>query len=116
MAQPISFDDGSGLVCKLNKSFYSLKQSNRLQNGELNKVLLIYDLKRSEVGQSAYYCKDRDKILNNESTKFKMKGLAEAISALGTPLIAIDKITKPIKINQSQFLTDILTRFGKVQY
>ena len=61
--QPIGFDDGSGLVCKLNKSLYGLKQSSRVWNEELNKVLLSYGLKRSEVDQCIYYHKDRDKIL-----------------------------------------------------
>ena len=111
-----------------------MKQSSRVWNEELNKVLLSYGLKRSEVDQCIYYHKVSDRILilaiyvdevlifasemkliNNVekalSTKFKMKDLGEATSVLGMR-ITTNKMAKTIKIDQSQYITDVLARFG----
>ena len=100
-------------------------------------MLLSYGLKRSQLDQCIYYHIDRDKILilaiyiddvlifaremkliNNVEkalyTKFKMKDLGEALSVLGMR-IATNKTAKSKKIDQSQYITDVLACFGMVQ-
>lgn len=137
MAQPIGFDDGSGLVCKLNKSIYGLKQSSRVWNEELNNVLLNFGLKRSDVDQCIYYHEDKHKMLilaiyvddvlifandlklindvkDALSTKFKMKDMGEAASILGMR-ITTDQEARTIKIDQSQYIKEVLARFGMDQ-
>lgn len=137
MTQPTGFDDGSGLVCKLKRSLYGLKQSSRVWNEELNNVLLNFGLERSNVDQCIYYHADKNKmlilaiyvddvlifandliIINNVktalSTKFKMKDMGEAASILGMR-ITLDKKMRTIKIDQSQYIAEVLARFGMDQ-
>lgn len=55
MHQPEEFDDGSGRVCKLNKSMYGLKQASRQWNIKLRQVLLDAGFKQSRVDPCIYF-------------------------------------------------------------
>ena len=54
MEQPPGYDDGSGLVLKLNKALYGLKQAGRVWNQQLNKFLLETGWKRLISDQCIY--------------------------------------------------------------
>lgn len=137
MTKPIGFDDGSGLVCKLKRSLYGLKQSSRMWNEELNNVLLNFGLERSNVDQCIYYQANSKKMLMlaiyvddviifaNDiktiidikaalSAKFKMKDMGQASSILGMR-IRRDEKARTIKIDQSQYIAEVLARFGMDQ-
>lgn len=134
MFQPEGFTDGTNRVCQLHKSLYGLKQSSRVWNEKLNSVLINFGLKRSEVDQCIYYCINGNKILyvaiyvddvliftNDDvlgnklkitlSDNFRMKDMGEASSVLGIRIIR-DKSNGSIAIDQSQYLADVLNRFG----
>lgn len=48
MKQPIGYDDGSGKVCKLNKSLYGLKQASRAWNNKFTTFIKQFDFKASK--------------------------------------------------------------------
>lgn len=48
MSQPTGYDDGSGRVCKLNKSLYGLKQASRCWNKRFTEFIGKFDFKTSE--------------------------------------------------------------------
>lgn len=48
MSQPVGYDDGSGRVCKLNKSLYGLKQASRCWNKRFTEFISKFDFKTSE--------------------------------------------------------------------
>jgi len=57
MEQPGLVAQGeSGLVCKLHRSLYGLKQSPRAWFGKFSYIVEAFGLKRSEVDQSVFYC------------------------------------------------------------
>lgn len=130
MKQPECMDDGSGKVCKLQKSIYGLKQASRVWNETLNKVLLNIGVKRSEC-ECIYYRINSNKILfiaiyvddvlifSNDiktikhvkeklTSHFRMKDMGEASSILG---IRITRSKDSIKLDQSQYIADVLKRF-----
>ncbi|CAI7931802.1 unnamed protein product [Closterium sp. NIES-54] len=55
MYQPNYFDDGTGRVCKLQKSLYGLKQSPLLWYRALDSVLLDAVWKKSQVDEALYF-------------------------------------------------------------
>lgn len=131
MEQPEGIDDGTGRVCKLQKSIYGLKQASRVWNETLNKVLLNMGLTRSETDQCIYYnivndeityiaiyvddvlifsnkMKYIERIKKSLSKHFKMKDMGEGSSILG---IRITRSTSTIKLDQSQYILNVLKRF-----
>ena len=58
MEQPPGFvaQGEYGLVCKLHRSLYGLKQSPRAWFGKLSHVVRMFGLKRSEADHSVFYC------------------------------------------------------------
>nr|KYP40128.1 Retrovirus-related Pol polyprotein from transposon TNT 1-94 [Cajanus cajan] len=58
MEQPPGFvaQGESGLVCKLRRSLYGLKQSPRTWFGKFSHVVQDFGLKRSEADHSVFYC------------------------------------------------------------
>lgn len=54
MKQPELFTDGTDRVCRLKKSLYGLKQASRVWNGELNKALRLFGMKRLESDSCIY--------------------------------------------------------------
>lgn len=134
MQQPELFHDGSKRYCKLIKSIYGLKQSSRLWNTALSKVLIEFGLKQSINDQCIYYdvtsgyilivavYVDDLLIMSNNPTKesqlkeilntnFKMKDLGEPTLILGIR-IQRDKNTGAITIDQERYIQGIIERFG----
>lgn len=134
MEQPQCFNDGSGRVCKLQRSLYGLKQSSRVWNEKLNSVLLAFGLKRSGADQCIYHLVQGNKMLyvavyvddvlifsnDNEIEKrlkgvlcnnFRMKDLGDASSVLGVRIVR-DRAAGTIAIDQSQYISNVLKRFG----
>ena len=58
MQQPEGYDDESGMVCKLIKSLYGLKQSPRLWYNALDGALLDKGYKKSMVDDALYWIDD----------------------------------------------------------
>lgn len=57
MKQPPSFvAQGAGLVCKLRRSLYGIKQAPRARFGKFNSVVHAFGLKRCEEDYSVCYC------------------------------------------------------------
>lgn len=134
MEQPQGFNDGSDRVCKLQRSLYGLKQSSRVWNEKLNGVLLKFGLKRSNADQCIYYLIAGDKMLfvaiyvddvliftNDDQIEnrlkeelcgnFRMKDLGDASSVLGIR-ISRDRRAGTIAIDQTQYIANVLKRFG----
>ena len=132
MEQPELFDDGSKKVCKLQKSIYGLKQSGRVWNETINNELLKMGLVRGEVDQCVYHkvgdgdmvyvaiyvddvlifsnnMKSIENVKSKLAAKFMMKDMGEVSSVLGT---RISRGRDTIKIDQSQYVADVLVRFG----
>jgi len=62
MEQPQGFvaqGESSGLICRLRKSLYSLKQSPRAWFGEFNSVVQQFGMTQSEADHSVFYCHSR---------------------------------------------------------
>ncbi len=55
MKQPTGYDDGTGRVCKLNRSLYGLKQSPRCWNKKFTDFLHKYGLKSSEADPCLFF-------------------------------------------------------------
>lgn len=63
MHQPDGFDDGTGRVCKLNKSIYGLKQAPKNWNKNFSKVLISLGFDNTDDDPCVYYNKDRSILL-----------------------------------------------------
>lgn len=136
MVQPNSFEDGSEKVCLLKKSLYGLKQASRIWNLKLDIFLKKFGLNRSNVDECIYYRVDGNNVLivaiyvddfiifanddvqKNELKKslkkqFHMKDIGEAKFVLGMQIIR-DRKAGTISINQSQYIRQIIERFGMV--
>lgn len=100
----------------------------------MNDVLVNFGLKRSDTDQCIYYVADNNKlffvtvyvddvlIFSNDdameaqlidelSRNFQMKDLGEASSILGIRILH-DRMAATISIDQSQYISDVLVRFG----
>lgn len=134
MKQPEGFDDCSGKVCRLVKSLYGLKQASRIWNKKLSAALVDLGLVRSDVDQCIYYHVNNQRMVyvaiyvddglgfSNEeqfaqrikmelSLKFKMVDMGLAHSVLGMR-IQRDEVNKTFKIDQSEYISRVLKRFG----
>ena len=132
MQQPDMFEDGSRKVCRLYKSIYGLKQSGRVWNETINSELIKMGLVRGELDQCIYHKVTDGQMLyvaiyvddvlifsNNlksiESIKkklaiiFKMKDMGEVSSVLGMKITRGENF---IKVDQAQYISDVLVRFG----
>lgn len=132
MEQPEGFRDASNKVCKLNRSIYGLKQSGRVWNETINKELIDMGFVQGEVDQCVYskvtdekkiyiaiyvddviiFSNDENEInsvKNTLSRTFKMKDMGEVSNVLG---MTISRTEDGIKIDQSKYISDVLTRFG----
>ena len=61
MNQPEGYDDGSGCVCKLKKSFYGLKQAPRVWNKTFTYLLLKQGFTQSKADPCLFTIKMEEK-------------------------------------------------------
>lgn len=134
MRQPELFDDGTGRVCRLNKSLYGLKQASCVWNQKLDAALKHFGLIATKSDACVYHIlRDRSILVvavyvddviiisndielknalkNHLSNKFKMKDMGPAKFVLGMR-ITRDVKSGSISIDQSQYIRNILDRFG----
>lgn len=132
MTQPQLFEDGTPRVCKLKKSLYGLKQASRVWNKKLDASLKNFGMTCSRVDSCIYYRVNGNEMLivavyvddlmifSNDSemknklkqslmNEFKMKDIGKAQYILG---IRITRDSKSISIDQSQYIRDVLDKFG----
>ena len=135
VAQPEGFiksdENGTSLVCKLNKSLYGLKQSGRNWNHMLHNFLLGQNFVQSLADPCLYVkfvkgiktiiiiwvddiliAANSEYVLNDVKTalskKFKMKDLNRLTWFLGIEF----KVNDCISMNQFKYLDKILNKFG----
>lgn len=132
MDQPEGFQQGKGLVCKLNRTLYGLQQSSREWYMKIHEALLSNHFVRSQADFSIYVyneggviialyvddlliaSKDLAKIVEIKqalSRRFKMKDLGKAHYCLGIQIIR-DRENKTIKLSQTRYADTILERFN----
>jgi hypothetical protein len=136
MSQPEGFvvEREQGKVCLLKKAMYGLKQSAQNWNRKDHKVLvelgykqlhhescLYFKLGDGSIVIKALYVDDFFLFYNDKSEakrlkkelscNFHMKDLGSANQCLGMK-IERDRVNHRIKINQTQYIVDVLDRFG----
>ena len=135
MQQPSGYiqPDKNGLVCKLKKSLYGLKQSPRCWNEKLCEHLKSLGFKESVADPCIFVRQKKelqiivvyvdDLILLSKSSeqmqqlkedlshRFKMKDLGKLHYCLGTS-VTLDESSQTIRLNQSRYLVKILEKYG----
>ena len=136
MSQPEGYvkEREEGLVCKLNKSIYGLKQSSRCWFNTIDEFLensgytksssdpCIYIKREGEdIMLIALYVDDLIPASNSKSMlhrekaalqqRFEMKDLGEVHYCLGIQ-VERDKENKRMKLHQAQYLTNLLEKLG----
>jgi hypothetical protein len=137
MAQPDGFNDGSGRVCKLNKAIYGLKQASRCWNSEVHATLLGLGFKQLHGDPCLYILRQGDSIIilflyvddmgiasNSETLRRKIvkalqaeydiKDQGELQWILGMR-VTRDRVKRTIALDQSQYITGLLTKFNMLQ-
>lgn len=130
MRQPEHYDDGTGRVCRLNRSIYGLKQAGRQWNLKLDDALQKFGLKKSKLDPCIYFSGDLSVLIaiyvddfllffknmeKLEETKqylcrtFKMKDLGAVSNCIG---MRIKQFNDSIEIDQAVYVEQILNRFG----
>lgn len=128
MVQPEGFDGKEGLVCKLQKGLYGLKQSARIWNARLRPLGFqqsscdpcIYINNSSGIITAIWVDnliilgKDLsfiDKVKDRLRAEFEMKDLGELQYFLGIQVLR-NRSKRQLHINQSGYINSILERFG----
>ena len=135
MQQPSGYiqPDKNGLVCKLKKSLYGLKQSPRCWNEKLCEHLKSLGFKESVADPCIFVRQKKelqiivvyvdDLILLSKSSeqmqqlkedlshRFKMKDLGKLHYCLGIS-VTLDESSQTIRLNQSRYLVKILEKYG----
>lgn len=132
MNQPEDYNDGSGRVCKLNRSIYGLKQAGHQWNLKLDGALQRFGLVKSKVDPCIYKTKnlqliiaiyvddflilykktaELDSLKQYLNKNFMMKDLGSAKSCLG---IRISQQKGVIQLDQAIYIENILERFGMI--
>ncbi|VVC38744.1 Reverse transcriptase, RNA-dependent DNA polymerase [Cinara cedri] len=114
MKQLDGFDQENGLVYKLYKSLYGLKQSSNCWNKHFNNFICQQGLTKSKsdqydvlvAGNSMKKVNNLRKLLSDE---FKLTDQGDARSFLG---IKIERHNNILKMNQAKYLENLLHNFG----
>jgi hypothetical protein len=131
MAQPEGFETNEGLVCKLQKGLYGLKQSARIWNARLRQHLKSLGFQQSSCDPCIYInstsgiivavwvddliilgkdINSIDKVKEGLRAEFEMKDLGELQYFLGIQ-VQRDRSNRRLHINQSGYISSILERF-----
>lgn len=135
MEQPKGFCDNSNKVCLLKKSLYGLKQSSRMWNCRIHDFLCKQGFVQSKCEPCVYikncnsdmvilalyvddfyiFCspssKNKKDLVCNLEKEFNIKKLGVLKSCLGIS-VTRDKTRGIVKLNQSQYISKLLERFG----
>lgn len=130
MEQPEGYEDGSNLVCKLNKAVYGLKQAGRQWNLKLDAAMKQFGLRKSKMDPCIYisgdvclvvaiyvddfllFYKDEmhlDAIRVFLNKTFRMKDMGPAKNCIG---IRFHQRKGIIELDQANYIREILVRFG----
>lgn len=130
MEQPEEFNDGTKMVCKLEKSLYGLKQAGRMWNIKLDAALKQYGLEKCKTDPCIYYrgnlklviaiyvddflifYKKEDELKELKAflnKTFQMKDIGMAKHCIG---IRISQEKNNIDLDQSVYIQNVLRRFG----
>lgn len=133
MEQPEGYDDGSGLVCRLQHGLYGLKQASRQWNSKLTEFLLKFGFKQS-AADSCVYVSDKNgsytilaiyvddgalastdkemitEIIDYLNQHFEMT-VSEASCLVGLQ-IERDRVAKTLRIHQAGYIKKLLERFN----
>ena len=131
--QPQGYEKPGGLVCKLKKSLYGLKQSGRNWNNTLHQFFTANELAQSRVDPCVYFRKSdnsfiaivvvwvddliigaRDSSLMEEiksllKSRFRMKDLGPLKYFLGIEFV---QENGAIKLSQTRYIKKLLGKFG----
>ena len=135
MKQPTGFvqQGTEGMVCRLNKSLYGLKQAGRTWNKRIDielkahgfvpidadpcvyaykrgSVVLIISLYVDDLLLASDNLEELNKVKSELQTCFDMEDMGEASYALGIK-IARDRAARTLTISQGAYILDVLTRF-----
>ena len=134
--QPISFDDGSGRVCKLNKALYGLKQSPRIWyhyllnylttlgyrplaedhsiflHPKLNIIIAVYVDDLLIVGPNS---DNITQLKAQLSDKFQMSNLGPYQYYLGM-VITQDRPNRTLHLSQEGYIRNILNDHGMLEH
>lgn len=130
MTQPEGYDDGTGRVCKLNKTLYGLKQAGRLWNVKLDIALAKFGLKKSKLDPCVYFNErlslfiaiyvddflifytgagELNELKKYLNSTFRMKDVGDVEGCFG---LRIKQGSNYIELDQHRYINDILERFG----
>lgn len=133
MAQPDGFEQGKGLVCRLNRSLYGLKQASRAWNERFHNFIVKLGFVRSENDQCLYLqgtgknkiiivlyvddillasssLKALETVKRSFSGEFEMKDVGEVNQFLGLT-VERDLAKKTLRIHQRGYFESLLQRF-----
>lgn len=133
MKQPEGFDDGSGRICKLNKSLYGLKQSPKNWNQAITALLKSLNFESTDDDPCVYYNPDKSiiialhvddgmmigksveemiKVLEQINKKYKLTYKISSEKGLSYLGMKIEVRSNEIFISQPNYARKILTRFS----
>ena len=132
MIQPIGYEKGQGLVCKLNQGLYGLKQSSRIWYEMLTKHLKELGFEKSQYDGGLWFHKEKgiyltvyvddvkligpdedelDKMSKQIACRFRIKNLGHAHHYLGMK-VEQNRKKKTIRLSQKVFIKELLKEYG----
>lgn len=131
MEQPEGYNDSTNRVCKLKRAIYGLKQAGRMWNVKLDSTLKRIGLVPLTMDPCVYVTADMNlmvaiyvddflifyedaellrKLMDDLSTKFRMKDMGPAKGCIGIRINLNDDGT--IELDQQTYIREVLKRFG----